>query len=111
MIEDILEKITKVHFEEKKAVLNRAIDFWIGDLEYFLRFKERKNVITPDLIVHYKGTGVCPFCKKSVIEREPCYAISYAREDSNALFHYLINHPSVRLKLALSGLIPKTEIE
>lgn len=111
MLENAMEQITKIYFKEKTVRIVSVINFWIEELEYYIRFKNDNNLITPELVVHYKGYGVCPFCKKHVVERGPCYAFVHSKEDLHALFQYLTNHSSVRLKLVSLGLTPKGEKE
>lgn len=106
-----MKKITKVHFDERTMWLNHVIDFSIEELDYFIRYQHEENGIVPKQVVHYNGKGVCPFCKKNIIERDICYAITYAEKELHALFQQLIYHPSVRLKLLLLGLLPKREME
>lgn len=111
MIENILERITNIYSDEKKINVVHVIEFRIDDMEYFIRFKNDNNLITPVQVFHYKGIEECLFCKRNSITLQSCDAFKHSKENLEALFHYLTNHPSVRLKLAMSGLTPKTEME
>lgn len=111
-IETALEKISKIHFDQNEMVSsNGAINFWIDELEFYVPFKQNKDMIMAVQVIHFRGGGVCPFCNEAVENKTPCLGLLRPLDNFHTVLQYLTNHPSIRLRLALLGIQSKSEIE
>lgn len=101
MNENILEKITNVEFLEESESSEKGIAFQIEGTHFCIGLKNKKGLTVPGFLIHYEG--VCPFCKKDIERVQICLGFRNAAESKQMLFHYLTNHPEVRLKMVLRG--------
>lgn len=111
MLEKTFQEITNVYFDNDIPGKLRSIHFQVGGMKCYILLQYEDNVIMPNHVYHFKVNVVCPFCENHVTGLGPCFIFGYPKDDLYKLFHFLINYPTIRLKLISLGITPIVKLE